>query len=1051
MKAFIKGEINAGLSPRYSKAIEKTWNEVEKFRGYYYAKEKITDYLYEIWYENIDYERAYEYFKETNTDIKSGACSAVRFGDTFGRNFDWIYDEGASFIVHTPNVAGRKASVGIAGNLSALTNVVAETTAYNDAYHILPFYLLDGINDAGVTACINVVPTDYGTNITIPEIEQKYQISARMIIRFILDKFGTAREAAEFIRDYVSVYCSDNLHEMHYELHVMVSDATENFIIEFKDNRNVITEVGFGENQLRPAMTNFYINGVTTSTIGGIENQLYTPETQDADHNAYDTNGISLHGAGLERYNLITAALNEAAASIETGLEEYYDYRSIVENIMESIKYTRTYASSEAVAEPFWYSEYVGGDLTVKSDPGEFIEPIDLSAIAYLNKTRDSSSPYYGTWQTTHSSIYDMNNKTLTVHIQDDFTTEYGAYKVVATIKGDKGDKGDRGEQGPQGIRGEKGEIGTQIFAFRDEVGLHEIGDEEEFVVSIPDEKTLNPGDFLINSYNVWQVLESQMEDWNLYVVTAVCTAIIKGLKGDKGDKGDKGETGAQGPQGIQGETGPRGPQGIQGIQGPKGETGATGAPGQDGRDGRDGIDGKDGETGPQGPQGPQGIQGIKGETGSRIYKEPYSTRPLPTNPTVGQTSQNDYNVSYLNIGDQLVTSSGWVWQIREKWDYSWGQRINTIAVVKIKGDKGDKGDKGETGSAGVDGIDGIDGTQIKRDDELDWLLPEEPAIGTTYYNTPLYGYQFGVGDLYISNSGYLWECIRVITSPTSYSTADFKAVERIKGNDGRDGTKIINHDPNIAEEDEFNIGDTTYVYEGTTPPAIIIGDFIITEIQYLWKLTNTNQSGDNWYYEYQLIAKLKGVKGDQGERGEAGPQGQQGLQGETPFYTVNNGEYYDDYGTLSKNIQVGDELTLYYGIFLTIDPIINDLVFFTDFGIMLKCTSEAIFPGPETDIQDWGFECVGNYNGSNGQQGPQGEQGPQGIKGDTGDPGIVKLSAAEYEALATKDPNTFYFVYDETPLTAALMMGNPLYANNLTNEFNTVDDTDINDNNEVI
>lgn len=53
----------------------------------------ITDYLSEIYYDEINYEKAKEYFKNTTEPNIIGACSSVRNGNFYGRHLDWEYND----------------------------------------------------------------------------------------------------------------------------------------------------------------------------------------------------------------------------------------------------------------------------------------------------------------------------------------------------------------------------------------------------------------------------------------------------------------------------------------------------------------------------------------------------------------------------------------------------------------------------------------------------------------------------------------------------------------------------------------------------------------------------------------------------------------------------------------------------------------------------------------------------------------------------------------------------------------------------------------------
>ena len=370
----------------------------------YLTIKKIKDYLFETYYGVIDYGNAYAYFASQADPIDMGACSAARNGNWYGRNLDWTYDENAEFIVHTPHVAGRYASLAVAGGIPGLTNDVVTSEEYNALYKIVPFRLYDGINEHGVIINMNVVPTDNGTNVSIPTEQEEVTISAQMLVRYVLDYFKTASEAVDYIQKHMKIYFSNSLHEHSYELHFMVADEEKTYLVEFANNAAVVVDMSDDADSNiagKAYMTNFYLNDVTLNADGTV----YTPETQTADYNAKDTNGITDCGAGLERYNYIVDAYDSAIT--KTGMRA----------LMNGLKYTRTYITATDYATPVWLTEYVGVQgLTVTSAPDDFEHVVQFAGGLFTDRTRTDGA----TWQTVHSSVYDIKNRALNIIVQED-------------------------------------------------------------------------------------------------------------------------------------------------------------------------------------------------------------------------------------------------------------------------------------------------------------------------------------------------------------------------------------------------------------------------------------------------------------------------------------------------------------------------------------------------------------------------------------------------------------------------------------------------------
>lgn len=358
--------------------------------GYYKFIRKVQPYLYSVGYDLLDYSKAYSYF-DKDIDIPTpGACSAVRKGKLYGRNFDWYYSNQAEFIVRTNKSSTHYATIGVAGGFSKLTDEYVSRVHMDDLYYILPFQLQDGINSQGLVMSINVVPADKGHNKTVPTVSLRETMSALMLIRFVLDNFASAQKAANYIREHVSVYFPKVLHNMDYEAHFMLADRNCTYAIEFVDNETVVMDISN-----KPFMTNFHLAGVSFNEAGNV----VTPEYSTSTINPVTINHITEHGSGLERYNLI----NEVYEGI--------DKIEGMKDLMTDLLYTRAYKSSAIPSNPYWYSEFVGGDIKLNSDISLINSVANRADELYLERSRDTAK----TWQTMHSSIYDL--ETLKLHI----------------------------------------------------------------------------------------------------------------------------------------------------------------------------------------------------------------------------------------------------------------------------------------------------------------------------------------------------------------------------------------------------------------------------------------------------------------------------------------------------------------------------------------------------------------------------------------------------------------------------------------------------------
>lgn len=352
---------------------------------------RVKPYLYEVWYDELDYDFAYEYFKALENPIVPGGCSSIRNGNFLGRNFDWIYDNSSEFIVHVPKIGNNYSSIGISGGFSDLTDVFVQSGTESELYKVVPFHIYDGINSCGVCCSSNVVPTDKGENKTNPSSTLEVELNAMMIIRYVLDHFSTAIDAVEYIKNHSSIYFSKFYHDMGYEAHFMICDSNNTFIIEFINNETVIIDNKY-------YMTNFYLSDVNFNDDGSV----YTPETQIENYNAYNTNLITLNGSGLERYNIINS--NYYLANTKNGMR----------NLLNKLTYTKAYTNTENI----WYTEFVGNGFTVKTDKSTYDAVMPIARQAYFDRNREDAE--IDTWQTVHSIVYDIKNKNIYIITQED-------------------------------------------------------------------------------------------------------------------------------------------------------------------------------------------------------------------------------------------------------------------------------------------------------------------------------------------------------------------------------------------------------------------------------------------------------------------------------------------------------------------------------------------------------------------------------------------------------------------------------------------------------
>ena len=352
--------------------------------------EKVAPYLYEAWFNDYWYDGDLTVFPEG----ASFACSAVRNGNLVGRNFDFYFNDIPEFVVHVAGDVemGRLASIGVAMH-NGITEEGMEKGEYGDEIlNVLPNLTLDGINEAGVSVLVNVVPRGdcgelTGTN---PGAET---LHAAYVPRYVLDHATSADHAVELLKEcnICGRYSPD------FDLHFMISDAEKSLVVEFIDNRLVASE--------KNIMTNFHLNwnARDVSEYGFCEtgeewDKAYTP-----------------HAMGVERF---------------IYLRDHYAESETPEGMQALLKSVCFSGMFHLNAEPFRYSEWLqseGYTLRQAYENPEELKAKIADFCGFVEKELDKPlservrTPAPGYCVTVHNSTYDLENGTLTLFIQEDY------------------------------------------------------------------------------------------------------------------------------------------------------------------------------------------------------------------------------------------------------------------------------------------------------------------------------------------------------------------------------------------------------------------------------------------------------------------------------------------------------------------------------------------------------------------------------------------------------------------------------------------------------
>lgn len=353
---------------------------------------QVADYLYEVTYYDYDASKMVEYADTLTNRILSNklidgivgyyskefgslpaGCSSVHVGDYYGRNLDLGISENSDIVIHVPAKEGRYASLGVVLIVDeSWTPEYIENGLSEEDFTLLPFCTQDGINEKGVGINCNYAPAQDLETLTTGTNSGKMDLPLSFIPRFVLDNAASAKEAVDLLSE-CNVY--GNMFSFPpCEMHFMICDSTETYIVEFVNNKmNVVKD---------NVMTNYYQS---------------LPE-------------YSPQACGIERYNILKAG-TDTVTSVDT-----------MDALMQTVQYTKTYIPETT---PRWYSEiYDSYDSKVTYDSPLADKEAKLNSASEEAKTT-TRKPYNSIWQTMHSSIYDLKNLTLRLHVQEDYKHSY--------------------------------------------------------------------------------------------------------------------------------------------------------------------------------------------------------------------------------------------------------------------------------------------------------------------------------------------------------------------------------------------------------------------------------------------------------------------------------------------------------------------------------------------------------------------------------------------------------------------------------------------------
>lgn len=369
------------------------------------ANTPITDYLFGLEYDDYDFSAGVEALSKYKP--AAAGCSEVRKGVFVGRNLDWYINHDASAVIKVNASENRYASLGVIGCATQFNDEFARSGEYGEIYRILPMFTVDGVNEKGLYAGVNVMPTGetslnpehwntgawgLGAAFTNPESDKSYCVT--YLVRVILDNAASVAEAKELIKSINWFEPAGFPHDGQTQaFHWLISDTESSMVVEFLDNVPCFTETAsVTDPSYATIMTNF-------------TNKLM------ADQQLMQTSGI-----GYERWDILAEAYPDAEESFE-GMQD----------LMKKVWYTQFY-TADAMSPDFLMSEFASAKRPAQSlyHNTEFQQTEEWAGLA-ANLKKDYNNPDNwhnndtNLWYTTHTSVYNIASQELHLILHEGF------------------------------------------------------------------------------------------------------------------------------------------------------------------------------------------------------------------------------------------------------------------------------------------------------------------------------------------------------------------------------------------------------------------------------------------------------------------------------------------------------------------------------------------------------------------------------------------------------------------------------------------------------
>ena len=368
---------------------------------------KVANQLYEVTYD--DYQSDYDFtnlYNKGYSNLTAGACSAIKVGNYLGRNFDFIAGDAAEIVVRTTSKENRYATVGMFGAMLWLNSEMIDSGIKDeDIKEFIAHFILDGINEKGVAMESNVVCALDAGGCTLHTNPGKKEVSKYLLIRYVLDRAASADEAVQIMKD---IDIIDTLPDIagvqaaNYELHFLIADKDKSYVVEFDNTKPDGEKLIIMPNE--QISTNFYLH------LADIPNNVYADYSE-----------------GVERYRKLKDNMNSV------------NLVDAMKKLMQSIRYSNInrldgeYAPGENFDNPYTgFSDHlVKGENprhynNYREHLPEVLEEMKRQEkeIAAILKDPKMHNPNH-LWVTSHNTVYDIKNKTMSVAVYERFDKYY--------------------------------------------------------------------------------------------------------------------------------------------------------------------------------------------------------------------------------------------------------------------------------------------------------------------------------------------------------------------------------------------------------------------------------------------------------------------------------------------------------------------------------------------------------------------------------------------------------------------------------------------------